>query len=154
MRTLPWPSLRYKSSIRRLGSGSASAPPLGLQHWACGRLLNPSYIIFPFDYVIPVFASGHEIWNFWIICTKYSANLCFLMFVPNRTNKIGQLFYSHVLFHHCHFFSFNISSPFTVPWCLKYLLSNLSQVSSRQHFQVWEKGTGLQNLLVSLFIQL
>ena len=51
-------------------------------------------------------------------------------------------------------FSFTISSPFKAPWCPKYLLSNLSQVSPRQHFQVGEEGTGLQNLLVFLFIQL
>lgn len=51
-------------------------------------------------------------------------------------------------------FSFIISSPFKAPWCPKYLLSNLSQISPRQHFQVGEEGTGLQNLLVFLFIQL
>lgn len=97
-----------KSSIRILGSGPTSAPPLELQYRACCWLLNfsgPSCTIFPLDDIIAVFASRHKILNFWVVCTKYSANLCFLMFVPNRTNKIGQLFYSHVLLHHCHFFS-------------------------------------------------
>lgn len=49
--------------------------------------------------------------------------------------------------------SLHYFSPFKVCWCLQYLLSNLSLVSSRQHFQVLEECTGLQNLLVSLFIQ-
>lgn len=45
-------------------------------------------------------------------------------------------------------------SPLKIPCYPKYLLSNLSQISSRQHFQVWEESTGLQDLLVPLFIQL
>lgn len=71
----------------------------------------------------------------------------------NPTMQTGQLLSSRLL-HHPHALVLAISSPFKVPWNSKYLLSNLSQVSSRQHLQVLQEGTGLQNLLVSLFIKL
>lgn len=68
--------------------------------------------------------------------------------------QTGQLLSSCLLRHPHFFFVLAISLPFKVPWNSKYLLSNLSQVSSRQHFQVLQEGTGLQNLLVSLFVEL
>lgn len=49
-------------------------------------------------------------------------------------------------------FSSIISVPFKVP-CPKYLLSNLSHISSRQYFQVWEESTSFKNLLVFVFIE-
>lgn len=64
------------------------------------------------------------------------------MFVPGLTTKIDQLFYRHALLYHPHSFP----SPFRIPACPKYLLSNLSHVSSRQHFQVREGGHRLPEL--------
>lgn len=59
---------------------------------------------------------------------------------------------THFPSYHPHWFSAIISAPFKVP-CPRYLLSNLSHVSSRQHLQVREESASFKNLLVLLFIE-